>query len=65
MDYIVCLLFYAIETVFQLHSGSDMMYEMRRKPEPTLVPTQGIFNLPDHIGMVWEELVFDDDVSYP
>ena len=34
--------------------GSDMMYEMRRrgKPEPTLLSTQGIFNLPHHIGMI-------------
>ena len=38
-----------------------MMYVMRRrKPEPTLLPTQWIFNLPHHIGMVWEELAFDD-----
>ena len=41
------------------------MYEMRRrKPEPTLLLTQGIFNLPHHIGMVREELAFDDGVSY-
>ena len=51
----VCLLFYAIATVFQLFHGGDM-YEMRRKPEPTLLPTQGIFNLANHIGMVSEEL---------
>ena len=51
----VCLLlFYAIGTVFQLcHYGSDIMQEMtRRKPEPTLELTQGIFNLPHFIGMV-------------
>ena len=37
-----------------------MMYEMRKtKPGPTLLP---IFNLPHHIGMVWEELTFDDAV---
>ena len=42
-----------------------MMYEMRRRnPEPTLLPTQAIFNRPYHIGMVWEELTFDDAVSY-
>ena len=42
-----------------------MMYEMRRrKPNPTLLPTQGIFNLPHYVGMVWEELVFYDAVSY-
>ena len=41
------LLFYARATVFQLYQGSDMMYEMiSRKPEPTLVLTQGIFNRP-------------------
>ena len=37
---------------------------MRRKPEPTLLPTQGTFNLPHHLGMVWEELAFDAAVSY-
>ena len=42
-----------------------MMYEMRRKkPERILLPTKGIFNLPDHIGVVCEELAFDDAVSY-
>ena len=43
-----------------------MMYEMMRKPKPTLLPTltQGIFNLPHHIGMVWQKLAFDDTVSY-
>ena len=41
------------------------MYEMRRrKPEPTLLPTQGIFDHPHHISMVGEELTFDDAVSY-
>ena len=38
-----------------------MIYEMRRNPEPTLLLTQWVFNnLPRHIGMVWEELAFDD-----
>ena len=48
------VLFYAITAVFQLYHGGDMMYEMRRgKPEPMLLPTRGIFNLPHHIeGMV-------------
>ena len=42
-----------------------MMYEMRRrKPELRLLPTQEIFNLPHHIGMVSEEHAFDDAVSY-
>ena len=41
-----------------------MMYEMRRKkPEPTLLLTQEFFNLPHHIGMVCEELAYDDTVS--
>ena len=31
-------------------------------PEHALLPTQRIFNLPHHIGMVWEGLAFD--VSY-
>ena len=34
------------------------------KPEPPLLPTQGIFDLPHHIGMVWKELAFKDAVSY-
>ena len=45
------LLFYAIAMVFQLYHSGDMMYEMRRKSESTLLLTQGIFNLPHHIGM--------------
>ena len=52
-------------TVFQLYVGGDVIYEMhRRKPEPTLFLTQGIFNLPHHIGIVLEELAFDDAVGY-
>ena len=59
------LLFYAMATLFQLHHGGDMAYEMRsRKLKPTLLLTQGIFNFPYHIGMVWEELAFYDAVSY-
>ena len=43
----------ALATLFQLYHGGDMMYEMgRRKPKLTLLPTQGIFNLPHHIGTV-------------
>ena len=58
---LVCLS-YAIATVFQLYQG---MNEMRRKkPEPTLLLTQGILSLPHHIDMVWEELGFDDAVSH-
>ena len=38
-----------------------MMCKMRRrKPEPTLLTIQGIFNLTHNIGIVWEELAFDD-----
>ena len=51
--YFLDIFIYAIATLFQLYFGSDMMYEMRRKkPESTLLPTDGIFNLPHHIGMV-------------
>ena len=50
----VCLLLlYTIENVFQLYHGGDMTYEMmRRKHELILLSTQGVFNLPYHIGMV-------------
>ena len=52
------LLFYTIATVFQLYHSGDMMYEMRRrKPEPTLLVTQWIFNLPHHIGMKGASIV--------
>ena len=46
------LLFDTIATVFQLYHGGDMMYEMKeeKKKHPTLLPTQGIFNLPHHIA---------------
>ena len=38
-----------------------MISEMRRRKfEPALLPTQRMFNLPYHLGMVWEELTFDD-----
>ena len=29
-----------------------------------LLLTQGIFNFPPHVGMVWEELAFDDTELY-
>ena len=48
----VGLLLYAIATVFQLYISDDMMYEMRRKPEPTLSPSQGIVNLPHDVDMI-------------
>ena len=42
-----------------------MVYEMRRrKRKPTPLPTQEIFNLTHHIGMVSVELAFDDAVTY-
>ena len=44
------LLFYAIAIVFQLYLDGDLMHEMRRrKPEPTLTQTQGIFKLLQHM----------------
>ena len=58
--FLFVLLFYTIARVFQLYLVSDVTYEMRRKFEPTLLPTQGIINLPNHISMVCEELAFDD-----
>ena len=47
--------------------GGDTMYEMRRrKPDPTLLLTQGTFSLAHHTGLVLEELAFDDalDLHY-
>ena len=41
-----------------------MIWDEKKKAQPTLLLTQGIFNLPHHIGMVWEQLSFDDAVSY-
>ena len=38
--------------IFQLYYGGDKMHEMKRKQEPTLVLTQGIFKLPHHKGTV-------------
>ena len=66
----VCL--YVCFVVVLRHSNSisviswrwygDVMYEMRRrKPEPAL---SGIFNLPHHISMVWEEMAFEGVVNY-
>ena len=43
-----------------------MMYETRkRKPAPTLLPTQGFFDVPHHIGMAHKELAFDDMHTSP
>ena len=49
----VCCCFMPQQLYFS--HGSDMMYEMRRrKPGPTLLPTQGFFKfkLAHHIGML-------------
>ena len=47
------VLFYPIAILLQLHPDSDIIYEMRgRQHKPTLLPTQGIFNLRHHIVMV-------------
>ena len=63
--FVYLLLFYAIATAFQLNHDGKMMYEKRRRnPKPTLLPTQENFNFPHHIGLVWEELAFDDTTSY-
>ena len=55
-DLFVCfclLLLYTIATIFQFYRGGDIMHEMRRrKPEPILLLTQGIFNPQHHIDMV-------------
>ena len=68
LDYacFVCLfLFNALAIVFWLYLGGDVIYVITGgKPGRTLLSTQGIFNLSPHVGMVWEELVFDDAVSY-
>ena len=37
---------------------------VERKPEPPLLPTQVIFNIPHNTDMVGEQLAFDDAVSY-
>ena len=42
-----------------LYQAGDMMYEMRRRK-----PDSRVFNFPQHIGMVWVQLTFDDTVSY-
>ena len=40
----------AIAKLFQLYHGDDMMYDIRRRPpDPTVLLTQGMFNLPHHI----------------
>ena len=41
-----------------------MMYAIRRKSEPTLLPTQKLVIIPHHIGIIWEELAYDATVSY-
>ena len=64
-DLFVCCYFMPQQWYFSYIMVGDMMYQMRRrKRKPTLLPTQGTFNLQHHLGMVWEELAFDDAVSY-
>ena len=60
------LFFSTTARVYQSYHGGDlcMRWGRDRKPEPTPLLTQGIFHLPHHIGMVWEELAFDNTVSY-
>ena len=60
---VVLLLCFAIASVFQFYLGSAVKYQMRRMPEPTFSWIQGIFNLPPHIGMISEDLLFADAVS--
>ena len=56
--FIFVLLFYTIAAVFQLYLGGEMIYEMRRrKPKPTLLPSQVIFILSHHIGMAFDDVV--------
>ena len=53
---LVCLLLRnTIAAVFQSYHASDMMHEMRRKPEPTPLPTQGILNLPYQEAWYYKE----------
>ena len=56
--------FHAIATIFQLYHGTDMVWDEKEKTQAYILMNQGIFNTPHHIGMVWEELAFDDTVIY-
>ena len=60
-----------LEDLFSLSSISlnSLVFPIRwqlvdRKSEPTVLLTRGIFNLPHHIDVVWEQLAFDDAFSY-
>ena len=61
-------IFFFLEDLFCLSRNSlvfTIIWELVEiKPEATLLPIQGIFNLPLHIDMVWKQLAFDDAVSY-
>ena len=51
------LLFYTLATIFEIYRGSDMMFEMRvESPRLQLYLLQ-------RIGMVLEELVFNDVIA--
>ena len=53
-----------ILSITVLHSPLDNWQLVDRKPEPTVLLTQGIFNLLHDIDMVWEQLAFGDTVNY-
>ena len=61
-----CLLLFYAATLFQLYHGVDMnLWDEKNKAQAyNFTDSNGTFNLPHHIGMVWEELAFDDRVSY-
>jgi hypothetical protein len=62
----VCCCCFTSQQRYFSHIAAVMWWdEMRgdRNPEPTLLPTKGIFHLPHHIDMVWEKLAFDNAVS--
>ena len=61
---LVCFCLFAVvlrcsNSVSVISWRSGMIYEMRRtKYGSILLTTQGIFNLPHHVGMVWKEPTF-------
>ena len=63
--YLGCLLVMILHHSNSISVISRRLYDVwDEEPEPTLLPTQAIFNLPHHIGMVEDELAFDDYASY-
>ena len=66
-DRLYCLLlFYAIAIVYFSYIMAVLwdVWEEKEKAWTYSSTTQGIFDLRNHIGMVWEELAFGDAVSY-